>query len=127
MFRFSKLDDYQRGLDPTTIVATPAEKELLSNSLVEYKARLAPRNTDYLDPTLDPLFPAYKVNVRSQTLLDEDIEFDLIIQFPFSDYNSLVGRFTRGYAAYHIQEERLVFLKDYWRVDGATTESEVEM
>ena len=127
LFRYSKLDDHRRGMDPTASLATPAEAELLSTSLAAYKARLAPRNTDYLDPTLNSAVPAYKIHVKSKTPTDEDTEFDLIVQYPFADCQSLIGRCTRGYAAYHVQEERLVFLKDCWRVDDDTIKSEVDI
>ena len=127
LLRYSKLGDHYRGVDPTAVIATPTEAQLLSKSLAEYKERLAPRNTDYLDATLNKNFPAYRINVKSKTLADKDIQFDLIVQSPFSDSQSLVGRCTRGYAAYHVQEERLVSLKDYWRVDDGVTQSEVDM
>ena len=125
--RYSKLDDHHRGMDPTASLATPAEVESLSTSLAAYKARLAPRNTDYLDPTLNSAVPAYKIHVKSKTPTGEDTEFDLIVQYPFADCQSLIGRSTRGYAAYHVQEERLVFLKDCWRVDDETIKSEIDI
>ena len=127
LFRYSKLGNNHRGLDPTAVVATRAETKLLSKSLAAYKKRLAPRNTDYLDPTLNKDLPAYKIHIKSKTLANEDIEFDLIVQLPFSDCQSLIGRCTRGYAAYHVQEKRLVFLKDCWRVDDENTKSEVDI
>ncbi|KAK7686021.1 hypothetical protein QCA50_010832 [Cerrena zonata] len=38
-----------------------------------------------------------------------------------------MGRCTRGYAAYFVQEDRLVFLKDCWRVDDGITLSEIDI
>ncbi|KAK7685998.1 hypothetical protein QCA50_010809 [Cerrena zonata] len=67
------------------------------------------------------------MKVDAKTLDNEDIQFDLIVCYPFSASNSLFGRCTRGYAAYHIQEERLVFLKDCWRVDDKITLSEIDI
>lgn len=127
LYRYSQLTDAQRGWDPTVVRASAVDGEHLTNALNEFKARVAPRNVEHLNPTLDERFPPYKIHISGKTVYGDDVEFDLIVRRPFTDPRSLRGRCTRGYAAYHVQEERLVFLKDSWRRDDGRTISEMDM
>ncbi|KAK7686023.1 hypothetical protein QCA50_010834 [Cerrena zonata] len=127
LYRYSQVTDIQRGWDPTAALTSSSEAEQLTHALREYKARLASRDVSYLNPTLNQDFPTYRMTVDAKTLDNEDIQFDLIVCYPFSASKSLFGRCTRGYAAYYVQEERLVFLKDCWRVDDKTTLSEIDI
>ncbi|KAK7686002.1 hypothetical protein QCA50_010813 [Cerrena zonata] len=127
LYRYSQLTDAQRGWDTTVAHASAADGELLTRAVKEFKARVAPRNVEHLNPTLDERFLPYKIHMSGKTVYGVDVEFDLIVRRPFTEPRSLRGRCTRGYAAYHVQEERLVFLKDSWRRDDGRTISEMDM
>lgn len=120
--RYSQLTDAQRGIDNSTVPASSEESQQLTDALKAYKIRVAPRNVDYLNPTFDPRYPTYKVTVH-----DSKGNIELIVRRPFSDAKSTCGRATRGYVAYHVKEQRLVFMKDYWRTDDSLTLSEAEI
>ncbi|KAI0077424.1 hypothetical protein K474DRAFT_1707306 [Panus rudis PR-1116 ss-1] len=121
-WRYSHLSPSQRGYDTTARLASQVEQRLLQSAIRQYIEDHQPRNVNYMQLSLDPSYPAYTIEVGKHTL---------VVMRPFSDSNFrsriVSGRSTRAYAAYHLQEKRLLFLKDYWRTEHSSMASEGEI
>ncbi|KAK7687988.1 hypothetical protein QCA50_008358 [Cerrena zonata] len=131
-WRYAHSTDEQRGHDPSVSWATDEEDALLMEAIEAYKKRVAPRKVDYLDSTVKRPCQAYKLIVHDchmDKATKERIigETQLIVKCPFSETQSPCGRATKGFAAYHLGEHRLVFLKDCWRTDDERTTSEAKL
>lgn len=123
-WRFAHLTDEQRGLDPTVVVAKIREKQLLKGALEEFvkdmKAghrngaplRTLP-NAEQLTKDLEG-WPVWKIHITGAT---EKTSTEVVVGRPLSDSCHVFGRATRAYIAYDLTEQRLVFLKDTWRMD----------
>ncbi|CAL1708580.1 unnamed protein product [Somion occarium] len=125
-WRYSHLTPAQRGFDTTAVLATARESTMLSKSLNAFIRDSKPRDVSYLRPERDPTYPMYKIAVD----FGEKTPRKFIIRQPFWDSESPCGRATRAYAAYDISGDRLVFLKDSWRVEdeedpGICSEAEI--
>ncbi|GBE81226.1 predicted protein [Sparassis crispa] len=130
MYRLGKMNDVQRGYDPTAVLATPDE--------VEAMRRCEKRLNDYhkgcLKDAMSDGWPIYKiefkpgdvVDVSGKTASSSRSRYYLIGRARSSSY-SLTGRATRGYVAYDMTTERLAFLKDTWRPDSANVHPEREV
>ncbi|KAI0079080.1 hypothetical protein K474DRAFT_726136 [Panus rudis PR-1116 ss-1] len=140
LWRYNHLPDGMRGFDPHAVPATSAERRVLKKAILEYiestgseRSRRFPK----MRTTLSSDYPAYHVSVRDEH--SEDVQH-YIIRKPFSGGRSLFGRCTRGYVAFRLGHdrvediadgqslsERLVFLKDSWRMseDGMEKEADI--
>ncbi|KIP02474.1 hypothetical protein PHLGIDRAFT_37885 [Phlebiopsis gigantea 11061_1 CR5-6] len=124
LWRFNHMSDEQRGLDPTATLAGPSEKRLFTRAVREFTDDLVRGHKDgvlqrpiqgavmLLDDM--PSWPVWKVRVVDATTKRST---DLLIGRPLSNELRVFGRATRAYIAYDLREERLVFLKDTWRID----------
>ncbi|KAJ3548965.1 hypothetical protein NM688_g5231 [Phlebia brevispora] len=114
LHRFNGLGPAERGWDPTVEPAVYAEAGMLTSAIRAYfedvKAHRMPMLLD-VHKTLDKRYPCYKVHL-DEAQCGQSCE--IIIRRPFVLPRSLMSRSTKGYIGYHLQEKRLVFLKDFW-------------
>ncbi|KAH9936628.1 uncharacterized protein B0H18DRAFT_1165261, partial [Fomitopsis serialis] len=118
-YRFACMDVIQRGGDPTVTRATEDEVELMRSHdrfdsdwhKTQFKATLAPG------------WPIYKVSSDN----GRKPERKFLVGKPYFMSDSPIGGGTRGYIAYDVAEHRLVFFKEYWRVDEPTYHPEGEV
>ncbi|KAH9936629.1 uncharacterized protein B0H18DRAFT_327917 [Fomitopsis serialis] len=135
-YRFACMTDMQRGFDPTVTRATEEDVELMRSHNkfdsdwheAQFKASLAPG------------WPIYEVSVPEKHMISADEleagekaqrdvsrpdnerkpERKFLVGKPYFMSSSPTGGGTRGYIAYDVAEHRLVFFKEYWRVDEPT-------
>ncbi|TFY51767.1 hypothetical protein EVJ58_g10393 [Rhodofomes roseus] len=137
-YRFASMDDVQRGRDPTVVPASEAEVKVM-RSIDQFDS--AWHKTQYT-ATMTAGWPIYKVLIpeedvistaelsegrkdRADSELSEGRERGFLVGKPYFMSDSPTGRGTRGYIAYDVAEHRLVFLKEYWRLDAPTYHPEV--
>ena len=130
LWRFDRMSDEQRGLDPTVKLASLREKSrfevAVNGFLKNAKTGLdgaPPRKLPGAERTLDETktYPTWKINVTDSATRSST---NLIVRRPFSDHSSMWGRDTRAYLAYDLEKSRLVFLKDTWRMEHSKLRSE---
>ncbi|KAH9841817.1 uncharacterized protein C8Q71DRAFT_701115 [Rhodofomes roseus] len=139
-YRFACMDDVQRGRDPTVVPASEAEVKVM-RSIDQFDS--AWHKTQYT-ATMTAGWPIYKVLIpeedvistaelsegrkdRADSELSEGRERGFLVGKPYFMSDSPTGRGTRGYIAYDVAEHRLVFLKEYWRLDAPTYHPEGEV
>ncbi|GJE91987.1 hypothetical protein PsYK624_081400 [Phanerochaete sordida] len=121
--RFAAMTDAERGWDTTVLRASCAETELFADAvrrmLAEAKAGTTAdgrhaRELPHAERTLDDegTYPTWKVRVANEAT---GATTELVVRRPFAGDGSHMGRATRAYVAYDLQEKRLVFFKDSWR------------
>lgn len=131
--RFATMTPEERGHDPTANLATEKQITRLRTYCSQHETRLTTR---FVKEILDNirLFPIYQV--RCQVIDTPQINADssqpppsrqFLIGRYLSASQSLTGRATRGFIAFDIDKERLVFLKDYWRPDAEGVYSEMDV
>ncbi|PSS31112.1 hypothetical protein PHLCEN_2v2351 [Hermanssonia centrifuga] len=112
--RYNRLSAARRGFDTTAAPATQAESQLLADAIKEHlgkiKAEVVPP-MHYLHLTLDKDYPTYKIHLPEIGLFNS---LEVIVRRPISQEEVLVGKCTRGYVGFLLEEDRLVFVKDYW-------------
>ncbi len=120
--RFSELDAAQRGFDTTVMRADQHEIAALSNALEGHTDSFGKRLPTELEEDQAGQQMAYKVPV----IIGNGTRTALVVGKPFCQPLSPCGRATRGYIAWDLVQEKLVFLKDTWRVvsPGSLSESE---
>ena len=147
LYRFAGMDDVQRGRDPSVMFASKEETTRM-RSFNSFK-------TDYekeaFEATLKthsegPRWPVYKVMVPEDDMIsaadlvrgekstqDNRGSFsgprlrEFLIAQPHFMSTSVVGRGTVCYIAYDVSDDRLVFIKQYWRLDSPTHHPEGEV
>ncbi|CAL1696854.1 unnamed protein product [Somion occarium] len=124
LWRFSIFSRAKRGFDPTATDATPSEVRAFKAAVRKF-IKTAPRNADFLMPSLEDDYPVYKVEVESSN----GEKMHVVIGKPFHGYKrpTCGGRGTRAYAAYLPSEKRVVCLKDFWRPGCPDYPSEAEV
>lgn len=131
-WRFDHMTDEERGYDPTVRELTNAEVERLRSDLkiseAEFHANLDP-SMKYnrfawkrFKESLDFRYPIAEITMTPESTgrdaaKQKQKQKVYIVGTPVSKAPGLVGRCTRGYAAYDIEEKKVVWLKDAWRVD----------
>lgn len=131
--RFATMTPEQRGYDPTADFAT---KEQLDRLRAYHSRDKNEDTTGFVKDILDNirLYPIYQV--RCPVIDTPPIDADssqpppsrqFLIGKYLSASHSLTGRATRGYIAFDIEKERLVFLKDYWRPDADGVHPELDV
>ena len=115
---YNHMPPVRRGWDAS--VSEPSKKEVLTfrtavkKLLADMEDPISPqRRINRAENTLDKDYPAYKMTVGAVKTGETQ---DIIIQKPFDICQSPTGRATRAYVAYSLTKNRLVFLKDSWRV-----------
>ena len=144
LYRFARMTDEQRGFDPTVAFASEEEIELLRSSPkpgieTEWQkaayantlrkgwpvytiaipeadfiasSRLAPRGGGMSNETADRPSPSSNKTRK------------LIVGMAHFTSDSITGRGTKCYLAYDVIDRRVVFCKEYWRVDLPTSHAE---
>ncbi|KZT63053.1 hypothetical protein DAEQUDRAFT_734243, partial [Daedalea quercina L-15889] len=145
-YRFACMSDVQRGEDSTVVLAS-AEDATRMRSFDSFK-------TDYereafkatlVDPVRGSWWPVYKILMPEDDVIspadlkrgeksrrdDQDSSRKRIREFlvskPHFMSSSVVGRGTLCHIAYDASEKRVVFLKQYWRLDAPTHHPEGEV
>ena len=131
IYRFACLDDAQRGRDPTVNFATDQEVQLVRS----FEGRLTPWQQDQYKAAFFSDYPVYRIDVpqddvittadlkagrkvpREELNLSGERTHRFLVGTPYFMGDSVVGRGTRGHIAYDIWDRRLVFCKEYWRLD----------
>ena len=145
IWRYAHMSQTQRGFDPTAVLATKDEVSAM-------RACQAPDQwiAQQRDCALAQTgWPAYKLKMMRSDLIDQrDLapitvfhtpmprasstvrratcskEVYFIVGRRYFATNSPIGRCTKCYIAYDVSEDRLVFLKDFWRPDIESSQPE---
>ena len=117
-WRYNHMSAERRGWDASVSEPSDADVELFRKTVKAFVGAMADvsnrqRRIERAEHTLDEDYPPYKMTVGAVKTGDTQ---DVIIQKPFEVCRSPAGRATRAYLAYSLTEQRLVFLKDSWRV-----------
>ena len=110
----------QLGYYPTVELASPE----VIDEVRKYKPT-AERYKDLVSETFgeDSEWPIYKLTIYDEAQQAKKHEF-LVSKFATESYNA-TGRGTRGYIAFELGKQELVFLKDSWRSEGRRPEHEI--
>ncbi len=122
LIRFSGLDAAHRGFDTTVMPADQREIALLSSALEGHANLFGKRLPTQLEEDQAGQQMAYKIPV----IIGNGTRTALVVGKPFCQPLSPCGRATRGYIAWDLVQEKLVFLKDTWRVVSPGSLSERE-
>ena len=121
----SQADDESCGWDCSASQASESEAARFECAVQKFLAHAPRRLPDSAKCTLDHTYPTWKVVVRSQSTTETA---HLIVRRPFAGDEFMLDRGTRAYIAYDTRADRLVFLKDSWRLtNGFLEHSETEI
>ncbi|RPD54528.1 hypothetical protein L226DRAFT_471918, partial [Lentinus tigrinus ALCF2SS1-7] len=133
LYRLSRLDRAGRGYDGTVKAASPGEQRLfrtLHEQFPQSRSAVAAGLRDaatigwrVYKVAVDAPFSTDGTAVRRNSPL---ARHELLIGKPASVKGSLVGRGTRGFVAYDLTSQQVVFLKDSWRPDSEDIRSEFD-
>ena len=142
LYRFARMTDEQRGLDPTVAFASAEEVALLRSppsAGIETQWQKAAFNNTLQNgwpfytitmPEAD-FIPASRLTSGSTLNKTEDCPSPsnhttrkLIVGMAYFTSDSITGRGTKCYLAYDVTGHRVVFCKEYWRVDLPTSHAE---
>ncbi|KAI0791907.1 hypothetical protein C8Q75DRAFT_60756 [Abortiporus biennis] len=113
--------------------ATPKQKNLLvwfvENFLQDVTdSKGYPISLPNMEETLDPSFPAYAIHLPIEQDMKTSASPNIyIVQKPLHSASFVWGPGTRTYIAYDTRQDKLVFLKDYWRPIENCRDSEVDI
>ena len=134
LYRYARLDRGGRGYDPTVDGASPDEEKLFRTLHEQYAHPKSITATGLRDAATKG-WRVYKVDITAPFSIDGKTavrrenplaRHELLIGKPASVKGSLVGRGTRGFVAYDLSLEQVVFLKDSWRPDSQDIRSEFD-
>ena len=134
LYRFAHMTNEQRGFDPTVAFASEEEVELLRSPS---KAGLdTPWQQAAFANTLPKGWPIYTITVPEANCIppsrltppasnkthnipspSSSKTRKLVVGMAYFSSDSITGRGTKCYLAYDITDNRVVFCKEYWRVD----------
>lgn len=114
---YARLTPEERGFDPTVKVAKAEETKILKKAVDRFRAQCYKKKRSRVlavqKPNKpEPQWPTFNIEVKVSGVVH-----NLLVGRPFwdADSESPCGRATRGYLAYDLKDEKLVFLKDSWR------------
>ncbi|EPS96736.1 hypothetical protein FOMPIDRAFT_1101120, partial [Fomitopsis schrenkii] len=116
LYRFARMTDEQRGLDPTVTFASEEEVRLL-HSIPDSGIETGWQRMAYAN-TRQKGWPVRPEPSRCGT------QRKLIVGKAHFTSASITGRGTKCYLAYDVTDRRVVFCKEYWRVDLPTSHAE---
>lgn len=127
LYRLGHLTPIQLGYDPSAVLATDDEVAKMKAFIDSPSIRTFERQ--YLqNATADPNFsPIYKLEVAAPTESDPARKRHFLVGKAETFSRSPVGRGTRGYIAFDLEEGRLHWLKDVWRADSAQIHKEIDV
>ncbi|KAI0727012.1 hypothetical protein C8Q72DRAFT_887002 [Fomitopsis betulina] len=139
-YRFACMTDVERGCDPTVKPATQDEIERMRAfktfdtdwHRAKFQASLEEgRIMKILVPAADIItaeeLEAGKKKERTDTSVPKPPPREFLVGKPHFMGNSPTGSGTKGFIAYDVTEDRLVFLKDCWRPQAETYHPEGEV
>ncbi|EPS97053.1 hypothetical protein FOMPIDRAFT_1091788, partial [Fomitopsis schrenkii] len=139
LYRFARMTDEQRGLDPTVTFASEEEAQLLHStpkSGIETRwQKMAYANTRQKG------WPVYTITIPEDNFIPPSrltstttdgrpkpsrggTRRKLVVGKTHFSGESITGRGTKCYLAYDVTDHRVVFCKEYWRVDLPTSHAE---
>ncbi|KAI0728833.1 hypothetical protein C8Q72DRAFT_944330 [Fomitopsis betulina] len=143
IYRFARLDNVQRGRDLTVNLASQDEIQLVRS----FNGPLTPWQQEQFKAAFPSDGPVYRVDVPQDDVIsaadlkagekvprnhanpsgapDEQTR-QFLVGKPYFTGHSVVGRGTRGHIAYDVSGNRLVFCKEYWRLDKPSHHPEGE-
>ena len=131
IYRFACLDDAQRGRDLTVSFASQEEVRLVRS----FQGKLTDWQQEQFKAAFKMNYPVYRVDVPQDDVISAaDLKAGrkvpreqpnsssgqtrrFLVGRPYFTGDSVVGRGTRGHIAYDVLDGRLVFCKEYWRLD----------
>jgi hypothetical protein len=141
-WRIGQMDDAQRGFDPTVSELAPDSRDVAEARKIAFvkESHSLPRGVSHLDVIPMRQFH-YKFDVwhkpkdgEASCGHPEDVHdasnerpghwHHFVVHQPRTPTRFLVGRYTRGYIAVDLDVERLVWLKDAWRLTLLQAESD---
>ncbi|KAI0791915.1 hypothetical protein C8Q75DRAFT_805514 [Abortiporus biennis] len=129
--RLNKLAYIQLGLDMSVTYATPKQKNLLVwfvENFLQDATEGHSISLPNMEETLDPSFPAYAIHLPIEQDMKTSASPNIyIVQKPLHSASFVWGPGTRTYIAYDTRQDKLVFLKDYWRPIENCRDSEVDI
>lgn len=116
-WRYNCMTKAERGWDLSAVSASSEERTQFTKAFGKFLAEMYdpshPRHRiPQAEDTIDDRYPVMKITVEDD-VSKEPVQ--VLVQAPFFRTRSAVGRATRGYIAYHLVRNELVFFKDSWR------------
>ncbi|KAH9903276.1 hypothetical protein C8Q73DRAFT_45860 [Cubamyces lactineus] len=133
VYRYTKATREARGFDPTATPATRAEAKMFRELPAQFSDQ--PLLQSVLRKAATPGWPIFKLLIRGQWSSDDQpMRSDspiatraFLVGRPLFRSHSMTGRGTRGFAAYDVVRQTIVFIKDYWRADPPEHLTEYEV
>ncbi|KAI0329810.1 hypothetical protein GY45DRAFT_1279178 [Cubamyces sp. BRFM 1775] len=135
IYRYINATPEKRGHDPTATSATKEECQLFSDAIAKHSA--GSHLYTGLQNTVKDGWPIFKLSIWGRWSSDDgpvradspEETREFLVGRPAYRSQSMTGRDTRGFFAYDAARDRIVFIKDYWRValPGDLTEYDVYM
>ncbi|RDX44295.1 hypothetical protein OH76DRAFT_1421484 [Lentinus brumalis] len=132
LYRLSKMSPAQRGYDPSATRASADEEAIFKSLAAKYPEGSATQHG--LCKAASEAWPVYKLTFdapfspdgKALTRGTPQSRRQILVGRPSSVSTSLTGRGTRTFVAYDLTGDRVVFIKDTWRVVCPGTRSELE-
>lgn len=128
LWAYNHMSPARRGWDLSASEPSAKEVALFNTKVQAFLTAMnvpkCQRRIDGAEHTLDKDYPPYKMTVGAVKTGNTQ---EVIVQKPFDVCRSPTGRATRAYLAYSITLDKIVFLKDSWRVviEGLTDEDTI--
>ncbi len=132
LFRLSRMSRAERGHDPTATTASEKEATMFKALHTRFHAdSTAARGLrcavaegwPIVKITMDAPFSPDRAPVRRGTT---PTQRQFLVGKPASQSPSLMGKGAKGFVAYDLTAEAVVFIKDCWRLDSRDVQSEYE-
>ncbi|KAI0344305.1 hypothetical protein BDW22DRAFT_1427927 [Trametopsis cervina] len=124
LFRYEHATPQLRGHDTTLRLATRDESTRFEDGVRAFLEKCPACAKPRLARTLDGSYPVYRVRVNDGSREGPKTR-EFLIGPPFTGPVPLFERATRGFLAWEVEEERVVFLKDTWRAKDHESEAQI--
>ncbi|KAI0801496.1 hypothetical protein C8Q74DRAFT_1242404 [Fomes fomentarius] len=126
LYRLSKMSMEDRGHDPTAVRASEDEEVVFRTLHERYPEESAVGRG--LRNAATEGWPVYKLSIDAPFSPNESpvrrdspsARHQFLVGKPVSTTSSLVGKGNKGFVAYNLTTEQVVYIKDTWRLDRAT-------
>ena len=132
LFRLSRMDHAERGHDPTVTLAS--EDEVATFRELHTRFHVDSATARGLRGAVAEGWPIVKIAVDAPFSSDGSpvrrgttpTQRQFLVGKPTSQSRSLVGKGAKGFVAYDLTTDAVVFIKDSWRLDSCDAQSEYE-
>lgn len=124
LFRYELATPRLRGHDTTLRLASRDESTRFEDGVRAFLEKCPACAKPRLACTLDGSHPVYRVRVNDDSREDSQTR-EFLIGPPFTGPVLPFERATRGFLAWEVEEERVVFLKDTWRAKDRESEAHI--